>query len=86
MYMGKMRIEERNVDTQGRVSLPAKWRKKHLGDTGRVTITQKGEEIIITPLKSTKISDHFDSVRVDLKSDLGDWNKVKKELLTGETK
>ena len=85
MYMGKMNIEERNVDTQGRVSLPAKWRKKHLGDNGRVTITQKGEEIIITPMKSTKISEHFDSVRVDIKSDLSEWGKVKKELLTGET-
>lgn len=80
-----MHVEERNVDHQGRVSLPSKWRKKHLGDNGKVTITQNGDEIIISPLKPGKISDHFDSVEVDIKSDLTDWNKVKKELLTGET-
>jgi len=82
--MGIMQIEERNVDHQGRVSLPSKWRKKHLGENGRVTITQKGDEIIITPLKITKFSDLFDTVEVDLKSDLSEWDKVKKELLTGE--
>lgn len=79
-----MYVEERNVDHQGRISLPSKWRKKHLSENGKVTITQKGDEIIITPLKPGKISDYFDSVEVDLKSDLSDWNKVKKELLTGE--
>ena len=80
-----MHVEERNVDHQGRISLPSKWRKEHLGDSGKVTITQKGDEIIITPLKPGKLSDLFDTIEVDLKSDLTDWNKVKKELLTGET-
>ena len=80
-----MHVEERNVDHQGRISLPSKWRKAHLGENGKVTITQKGNEIIITPLKPGKISDHFDSIEVELHSDLSDWNNVKKELLTGET-
>jgi AbrB family looped-hinge helix DNA binding protein len=81
----KMIVEERTVDTQGRVSLPAEWRKKHLKSNDKVIITQRGEEIVITPIKIQDITEFFDSMPVDLKSDLRDWKSVKKELLTGET-
>ncbi len=80
-----MIVEERTVDTQGRVSLPADWRKKHLKSNDRVIITQRGEEIIITPIKIQDITEFFDSVPIDLKSDLSYWKNLKKELLTGET-
>ncbi|MCW4048821.1 MAG: AbrB/MazE/SpoVT family DNA-binding domain-containing protein [Candidatus Bathyarchaeota archaeon] len=79
-----MIVEERTVDTQGRVSLPAEWRKKHLTSNGKVTVTQKGNEIIIVPVNTKQISELFDSIPVNIQSDLSDWKKVKKELLTGE--
>ena len=79
-----MQVEERSVDAQGRVSLPSEWRRRHLDQDGRVTIIQNGEEIIIKPIKATKISEVFDTVPVDLKSDLGDWKQVKRELLKGD--
>ena len=79
-----MQVEERSVDAQGRVSLPSEWRRQHLDHDGRVTLIQNGEEIIIKPIKATKISDVFDAVPVDLQSDLGDWKRVKRELLKGD--
>ncbi len=79
-----MEVEERSVDAQGRVSLPSEWRKRHLDPDGRVTVIQNGEEIIIKPIKPLKISDVFDAVPVDLESDLGDWKRVKRELLKGD--
>ena len=79
-----MQVEERSVDAQGRVSLPSGWRRRHLDHDGRVTVIQNGEEIIIKPIKATKISDVFDAVPVDLESDLGDWKRVKRELLKGD--
>ena len=79
-----MEVEERSVDAQGRVSLPSEWRRRHLDPDGRVIIIQNGEEIIIKPVKPLKISDVFDAVPVDLESDLGDWKRVKRELLKGD--
>jgi len=79
-----MEVEERSVDAQGRVSLPSEWRRRHLDPDGRVTVIQNGEEIIIKPIKPLKISDVFDAVPVDLESDLGDWKRVKRELLKGD--
>ena len=79
-----MEVEERSVDAQGRVSLPSEWRRRHLDPDGRVTVIQNGEEIIIKPIKPLKISEVFDAVPVDLESDLGDWERVKRELLKGD--
>jgi len=79
-----MQVEERSVDSQGRVSLPSEWRRRHLDHDGRVTIIQNGEEIIIKPIRTVKISEVFDAVPVDVESDLGDWERVKRELLKGD--
>jgi len=79
-----MQVEERSVDSQGRVSLPSEWRRRHLDPEGRVTVIQNGEEIIIKPIRTVKISEVFDVVSVDVESDLGDWERVKRELLKGD--
>ena len=77
-------VEERSVDSRGRISLPLEWRRRHLGHDGRVTIIQNGEEIIIKPVKALKISEVFDAVPVDVESDLGDWARVKRGLLKSD--
>ena len=76
-----MQVEERRVDSQGRISLPADWRKEYLGETGEVIILRRGENLVVKPKRSEKLSSFFDSVEVELKSDLADWHAVKKELL-----
>ena len=78
-----MKVEERRVDSQGRVSLPSEWRRTHLNQEGEVVIVNMGEELIIKAKKVQRLSDFFDSVDVKLKSDLSDWHRVKKELLRG---
>lgn len=75
-----MVVEERSVDSHGRISLPSDWRKKYL-ETDEVIIIRREDELIIKPKKTRSLSDFFDSVDVDLKADLSDWYKVKKELL-----
>jgi len=77
-------VEERSVDSRGRISLPLEWRRRHLDPDGRVTIIQNGEEIIIKPVKALKISEVFDAVPVDVESDLGDWARVKRGLLKSD--
>lgn len=82
--MVRLLLEERVVDSQGRVSLPAEWRKKYLKNSDKVVFTRDGKKLIILPLEAEPLSKFYDSVPVDIKSDLGDWKKVKKELLTGD--
>ena len=76
-----MQVEERSVDSQGRISLPADWRREHLGETEDVIILRRGEDLVIKPKRAEKISSFFDSVEVELENDLADWHAVKRELL-----
>ena len=76
-----MQVEERSVDSQGRISLPADWRREHLGETEDVIILRQGEDLVIKPKRAQKISSFFDSVEVELENDLADWHSVKRELL-----
>ncbi len=72
-----LKIREKNIDMFGRLSLPKKWRLKH---GSKVMIIESEDSIKIIPRKS-KLSDFFDSIKVDLKADLSDWHAVKKELM-----
>jgi bifunctional DNA-binding transcriptional regulator/antitoxin component of YhaV-PrlF toxin-antitoxin module len=80
-----MQVEEKRVDSQGRVSLPADWRRRHLGADGTVVIIQVGEELLIKARISHKPSEFFDSLKAEVKSDLSDWGSVRRELLSPES-
>jgi len=75
-----MQVKERSIDSQGRISLPADWRREHLEQTEDVIIVRHGEDPIIRPKRAEKTSAFFDSVEVDLENDLSDWHAVKREL------
>ena len=72
--------EIRNVDEQGRVVLPKRWRDRYLR-TRRVVIREEGERLVIVPYRPPDLTKLFDSMEVDLKSDLADWKAVRRELL-----
>jgi bifunctional DNA-binding transcriptional regulator/antitoxin component of YhaV-PrlF toxin-antitoxin module len=79
-----MQVEEKRVDSQGRVILPLDWRKQHLGADGAVVIIRRGEELLIRARSCRKPSELFDTLKADLKSDLSDWKSVRRELLSTE--
>jgi len=68
------------VDKQGRLVLPKKWRQKY-AKKGKVILKVEGEKIIIEPLKLPDLTEFFDSVEVEIESDLSNWKSVKRELL-----
>lgn len=69
----------KRVDGQGRIVIPKKWREKYL--KGRRVIMRIKEDVIeIMPEKMFDLTRFFDSIEVDVRSDLADWHKVKKEL------
>lgn len=69
----------KQVDGQGRIILPKKWRDQHLKNHSVVMLV-KDDEIIVKAHKTEDISDLIDSIELDIKSDLSDWDAVKKEL------
>jgi len=74
-----MRIVLKDVDSQGRIVLPAAWRQKHLrGD--KVLLRPRGDVLEVVPQKKVDLTAYFDAAEVDVKSDLGDWHGVRKEL------
>lgn len=72
-----MKILEKRLDPEGRLLLPKDWRKKH---GKNVVIVETDEYLKIMPKKRKKLTEFFDTVEVDIKSDLRNWHAVKKEL------
>ena len=72
----------RQVDSRGRILIPASWRKKHAID-GKVLLTEKGDVVEILPLDQTDLTVHFDAVEVDVEADLADWHRVRRQLPKG---
>jgi len=72
-------VEIKSIDNQGRIILPKSWRDRYLKGR-KAIIVYKGDLVEIRPFTKFDLTKHFDKVEVDLKSDLSDWHKVRKEL------
>ena len=73
-------IEIKNeVDKQGKLVLPKEWREKYL-KSREVMMRLKGAVIEIMPYEKVDLTKYFDSVEVDIKSDLSDWKSIRREL------
>ncbi len=72
-------VEVKEIDEQGRLIIPKKWRSMVLkGD--KVVLRLKENSIEIEPWKKPDLTRFFDSVEADVKSDLSDWRAVRREL------
>ncbi|MEM2618167.1 MAG: AbrB/MazE/SpoVT family DNA-binding domain-containing protein [Candidatus Hadarchaeales archaeon] len=67
----------RELDRQGRIVIPKKWRDQ-LGRRFIMRLERDG--IKLMPVKVKGLTEYFDSIEVELKSDLSDWHAVKREL------
>lgn len=76
-----MGIKVRKMDEQGRIVVPKEWRDEH--DERKFVIKMEGDEMKMIPLKSNDLTKYFDSIEVELESDLSDWHSVRKELREG---
>jgi bifunctional DNA-binding transcriptional regulator/antitoxin component of YhaV-PrlF toxin-antitoxin module len=72
-------VEIKVVDNQGRILLPKEWRDRYLKGK-KAIIVYKENVVEIRPFDKSDLTKYFDKVEVDLKSDLSDWHKVRKEL------
>ena len=74
-----MEVEIKGVDEQGRIILPKTWREKYLKNK-KAIISAKGDTIEIKPFTSVDLTEYFDSIEADIRANLSDWHKVRKEL------
>ena len=72
-------MEIKSVDNQGRIILPKDWRNRYLKGKKAIVVF-KGDLVEIRPFVKSDLTKYFDKVEMDLKSDLSDWHKVRKEL------
>ena len=70
----------KDVDKQGRLVLPKNWRKKYV-KRGKIVLRIEGDKIIIKPYVLADLTEFFDKVEADIKSDLADWKSVRREIL-----
>jgi AbrB family looped-hinge helix DNA binding protein len=73
----------KDVDEQGRIIIPKKWRSKLLKGN-KVVMRLKEDSIEITPLRQGDLTRFFDAAVADVKSDLDDWHAVRRELRSGK--
>ena len=77
--MNSMRPLVKKVDEQGRIVVPASWRREHLrGD--RVLLRERGKVLELIPQDEVDLTAYFDVAEADLKADLSDWHAVRREL------
>ena len=74
-----MRPVIKEVDKQGRLVIPAEWRKKYLRGT-KVILRNRGEVLEILPRERVDLTTFFDRAEVDTKANLSDWHAVRREL------
>ena len=72
-------VEIKKVDKQGRIILPADWRKKELKDNDEVFIVKEKGVLKIIPKKKPDLTKYFDSV--DLGVDfIEEWEEFEREF------
>ena len=77
-----MSIEVKNVDMQGRVALPSRWRKLMLKESKEVVITVQGDELIIKPMSKCSLTQYFDAFEIDINPAIfKDYKNLKRILL-----
>jgi hypothetical protein len=74
-----MEVKVKGVDGRGLTIFPKTWREKCLKNK-KAIISTKGDTIEIKSLTQIDLTKYFDKIEVELKADLSDWHKVRKEL------
>lgn len=69
----------KSIDRQGRLVIPKEWRDQVLV-RDMVIMLRRDDSIEIKSFEGTDLTQYFDSVEVNVESDMSDWDSVKREL------
>jgi len=77
-----MEVEVKKVDSQGRIALPADWRREVLNNESEVVVQREGNLLILQARQKPNLIQLFDSLEVDLPPEsFKDWKTLKGALL-----
>jgi len=72
------------VDSEGRIKLPRELVERL--DSKYLIVEIRGEEVVLKPVKTRRLSELFDTVEVDVDPNtFSDYSKLKKVLLEGRS-
>lgn len=74
----KFGVEIRKVDKQGRLIIPADWRRYELKDSNEVFVIKEKGFLKIVPKKRVDLRKFFDSV--DLGMNVGEWSEFEERF------
>lgn len=72
------KVETKKVDSQGRISLPASWRKRALGKRKEVIVVDLDDRVEVLA-KGCDLSKYIDSVVAEVES-FEDYHALRREL------
>lgn len=68
----------KGIDEQGRIIISKKLKKYKIKE--KVVIRSGEGKIELIPLEEKELTKYFDMATANIKADLSDWHKVRKEL------
>jgi len=69
----------KELDSQGRILIPIRWRKEW--KSRKLVLTRRGKRIELIPIEAIPPSDLFDSIKISENVDFTDPHSLKKALL-----
>ena len=77
-----MEVEVKKVDSQGRIALPADWRRDVLSNGKEVVVQREGDLLILRARQKPDLTKLIDSLEIDLPPEAWkDWHTLKRALL-----
>lgn len=77
-----MGVEVTKVDSQGRIALPADWRRDALSDDKEVVVQREGDLLILRARQKPDLTKHINSLEINLPPEAWeDWRSLKRALL-----
>lgn len=72
-------MEVKKVDSQGRLILPADWRKSEVGEGRELYIVKRKGYLKIIPKRPVDLTENFDKIDLGVKA-IGSWKEFEKKL------
>lgn len=75
-------VDVRKVDSQGRLILPADWRKSEIAGAREVYVIKRKGSLKILPKRKVDLTALFDNVDLGVEA-VGDWRDFEKKFYEG---
>ena len=73
-------VEIKEIDSQGRFTIPSKWREKAIKNSKEVIVLMYPNYLKILPKKQVSLTKYFDKIKIENIEDLTDYHWVRKAI------